>query len=277
MKAELIEFDQSVCGDLDAGLKLEWLETNGLGGFSSSTISGVNTRRYHGLLTAALHPPVSRYVLLSKLEETLVIGGERFDLSANTYAGAVHPQGYRYLKHFRLDPFPVFTYQVDGVEIEKRVFMVHGENRTVVEYDFRSLDREPCPNCTLEIRPLIAFRDYHSLTHANDGLDPNVKVETGVVSVQPYQGFPRLYLAHNAYEIQPDGNWYRNFEYAMERERGLDAIEDLFCPLLAKFDLNRQPLAVVIASTECCESADAAVLRTAEIDRRQSSDRLLAL
>src|SRR5690349_22156934 len=97
--------------NLDSALGKEWLETNGIGGFASSTIVGLNTRRYHGLLVAATHPPVGRMVLLSKLEETLLVAGERFDLAANQYPGVVHPQGNLYLEKFRPDPFPVFVYK----------------------------------------------------------------------------------------------------------------------------------------------------------------------
>ena len=129
-----IRFDSSICGDLQQALRREWLETNGLGGFAGSTIVGLNTRRYHGLLVAATKPPVGRFVLLSKLEETLVVDGNRFELSANQYPGVVHPQGQRYLKEFRLDPFPVFTYEAGGVELIKSLFMVQGENSTVVRY-----------------------------------------------------------------------------------------------------------------------------------------------
>jgi predicted glycogen debranching enzyme len=117
--------------DMNRALQLEWLETNGLGGFASSTVSGANTRRYHGLLTAATKPPVGRYVLLSKLEETLVIGNRRFELSCNLYPGAVHPEGLQYLASFKTEPFTCFVYQVEGIEIEKRVLMIHGENTTV--------------------------------------------------------------------------------------------------------------------------------------------------
>src|SRR5690349_12421389 len=102
-----MNFDQAVCGDLTAATEREWLETNGIGGFASSTLPGLNTRRYHGLLTAATKPPLGRMLLLSKFEETLVIGDERYDLSANQYSGAVHPRGYEFLSEFRLDPFPV--------------------------------------------------------------------------------------------------------------------------------------------------------------------------
>jgi predicted glycogen debranching enzyme len=128
----ILQLKRETCGDLEVALRREWLETNGLGGFASSTIIALNTRRYHGLLVAATRPPVGRMVLLSKIEETLVIDGKRFDLSANRYPGVVHPQGFRYLKQFRLDPFPVFTYEVEGIEMEKSVFMIHGENSVVI-------------------------------------------------------------------------------------------------------------------------------------------------
>src|ERR1700751_5464303 len=100
----MIRFGQDVCRNLDAALRREWLETNGLGGFASSTINGINTRRYHGLLVAATKPPVGRFVLLSKLEETLLLGDRSFDLSANRYPGVVHPQASGTLSSFALTP-----------------------------------------------------------------------------------------------------------------------------------------------------------------------------
>src|SRR5580693_86492 len=114
----MIQFKRETCGDLEAALSRERLETNGLGGYASSTIIGLNTRRYHGLLVAAIRPPVERLVLLSKLEETLVVRGERFELSSNRYPGVVHPQGYQYVREFHLDPFPVVTYRVQDLELE---------------------------------------------------------------------------------------------------------------------------------------------------------------
>ena len=111
----MIHFDHQICADLDRAQHLEWLETNGLGGFSSSSIIGLNTRRYHGLLVAATKPPVGRMVVLSKLEETLAIDGQLYEISTNRYPGVVHPQGFRHLKQFRVDPFPIFTYEVNGI------------------------------------------------------------------------------------------------------------------------------------------------------------------
>jgi predicted glycogen debranching enzyme len=262
-----MQFGPEICRNLDVALQKEWLETNGLGGFASSTIVGLNTRRYHGLLVAATKPPVGRLVMLSKIEETLVLDGRRFDLSANRYPGTVHPQGFQYLKEFRLDPFPTFVYEVEGVEIAKTVFLVHGENTTVVEYGLRA-NGATLSSCVLELRPLIAFRDYHSTTHANGSLDPSVETRAGLAVIRPYAGLPALYFAHQADQIETQGSWYHNFEYDIERERGLDFQEDLFQPFTLRLNLAARPACAVIASTEASDAALAPSLRRQEIARR---------
>ncbi len=266
----MISFDHETLCNPDSALRKEWLETNGLGGFASSTIAGLNTRRYHGLLTAATRPPVGRMVLLSKLEETLVIDGRRYELSANQYPGVIHPQGLQYLKRFRLDPFPIFTYEVAGIEIEKSVFMIHGENSAVIQYELKTADRSAPAGCLLEARPLIAFRDYHSLAHENGALNPRVETESNLATIRPYEGAPSLYLAHDADELDVNGWWYRNFEYQVERERGLDFKEDLFSPCVLKFDLSRRLRAAVIASTERRDVNRVFDYRQAEIARREA-------
>jgi predicted glycogen debranching enzyme len=267
----MVQFKKPVCGNLADALSREWLETNGLGGLASSTIIGLNTRRYHGLLTAATKPPVGRLVLLSKLEETFFIEGQAFELSANRYPGVVHPQGFLYLKQFSLDPFPVFTYEIEGIEIEKSVFMIQGENSTVIQYELRKNNHPESPKkLRLEIRPLIAFRDYHSTTHENGAINSAVAERPGLASVTPYQGLPSLHIAHNALEMRPTGDWYRNFEYDAERERGLDFSEDLFNPLVLRFDLRLRRQATIIASTEQRDAAKAAEYRQSEITRRRN-------
>jgi len=208
--------------------------------------------------------------MLSKLEETLFIESQPFDLSANRYPGVVHPQGFRYLKQFRLDPFPVFTYEIEGIEIEKTVFMIHGENSTVVQYELKKNNHpERLKNLRLEVKPLIAFRDYHGTTHENGAIDREVEQRPGLATVAPYQGLPSLHLAHNAVELRKTGDWYRNFEYEAERERGLDFCEDLFNPCVLQFDLRLRRQASVIASTEQHDVAQAAEFREAEITRRR--------
>ena len=249
----MLRFGSDVCGNLEIAQGKEWLETNGLGGFASSTIVGMNTRRYHGLLVAATKPPVGRLVMLSKLEETVVLGGQAFELGANRYPGATHPQGFQWLKEFRLDPYPVFVYEVGGIEIVKTVCMVHGENTTVVRYEVRG---GAASRVQLELRPLIAFRDYHSTTHENVGLNREVKNEAGILQISPYYGLPVLYLGHNASAVEASGEWYRNVQYPMEQERGLDYVEDLFQPCVLRFDLTSAP-ATIVAATERRQAAEA--------------------
>src|SRR4051794_34414602 len=106
-----IAVGSDICSSLEEGGRREWLETNGLGGFAASSLIGMNTRRYHGLLVAAWRPPTGRLVMLSRFEEILFIDGQKYDLSANQYPGAVQPEGYRYLSSFRLDPYPIWAYQ----------------------------------------------------------------------------------------------------------------------------------------------------------------------
>ena len=265
----MIELDQESCRDLNFALTREWLETNGIGGFSSSTISGLNTRRYHGLLTAATKPPVGRFVLLSKLEETLVIDGRRYELSANQYPGVVHPQGFNYQAGFRLDPFPTFTYEIEGVRIEKSVFMVQGENTTVIQYEL--LTRTSPNAIRLEIRPLLAFRDYHSTMHENGALNYHFETAHGQTRFKPYSDLPTLHLAHDPAELDSNGFWYRNFQYAIEQERGLDFAEDLFSPCGFTFDLKATGKISIIASTEPRDANDADNYRRAELERRLAS------
>ena len=241
----------------------EWLETNGLGGFASSTTTGLNTRRYHGLLTAATKPPVGRFVLLSKLEETLIIGGRRYELSTNQFPGVVHPEGYRYLQEFRRDPFPTSLYRVEEVEIEKRVFMIHGKNATVIEYESTS-------ECSLELRPLIAFRDFHATTHRNDALDRTLHIIDGTVSITPYAGLSTLFFGHNGDALEPAGDWYFNFEYSEELARGLDGHEDLFHPFTLRFSLHAGAVATVVAATEPISVSKVPEFRNAEIERRKT-------
>jgi predicted glycogen debranching enzyme len=262
----MITFTKDVLHNFEAATSREWLETNGIGGFACSTVSGMNTRRYHTLLTAAMRPPAGRVVLLSKLDETAVIDGQRYDLSSNQYSGAVHPQGYVNMEEFRLDPYPISTFAVGGVRIEKLLFMVHGQNTTVIQYRMR----EPGTHSVqLELRPLVAFRDYHTLTHENGALDQTVRLHhEKLASVRPYSDHPALYFAHDADKVVSQGYWYKNFEYALERERGLDFLEDLFNPLTLLFDVGVRQTVTLIASTEILDVASAGTLREKEVDRR---------
>lgn len=205
-------------------------------------------------------------VLLSKIEETLILEGQRYELSTNRYPGAVHPHGYRFLKEFRLDPYPVLAFELNGVEVEKRVFLVHGENTVVIAYQFRGL--QEATDCQLELRPLIAFRDHHTTTHRNDALNPSIETEAGLVSVKPYEKLPRLYFAHNAEKVEPESFWYFNFEYEADQNRGLYDREDLFNPFVARYSIRPDMAVSLIVSTVKHHITEAVALQDRELRRR---------
>ena len=262
----MIKFDRTICNDFDAASSREWLETNGIGGFASGTISGANTRRYHGLLTAATRPPLGRVTMLSKFEESIIYDGREIMLSANQFPGIVDPHGYRLLAEFRLDPFPVWTYDLDGVMLEKRLFMVHGSNTTVCRWNFTG----PAPaGVQLVLRPLLSFVDYHSLQHESDAVHFHSGISGALVTVTCEGQEAPLHLIHNGTGVAETGHWYQNFEYAIERERGFGFSEDLFQPFEISFDLSAGE-AVVIATTEEGVGVDHASMEAAELKRRRS-------
>jgi predicted glycogen debranching enzyme len=267
-EASRIILEESVCSDYSKASRREWLEANGLGGFASGTVSGANTRRYHGLLVAALNPPVDRHVLLSKLEETLLIGGQRYELSSNQYRLVVHPQGYRFLKQFRLNPFPRWTYAVDGVELEKSVFMVHGEDTTVVRY--RLLHQVPDHFAVLAVRPLIAFRNYHQLTSENESIRRKPELEEpGFLEIRPYDSLPAMRLYHNGIGFTVIPDWYRRFEYMEEQDRGLDYSEDLFTYGYLSYELShKKPHAYLVATLR-----ELPFLSLDEVDQMEAEER----
>lgn len=155
---------RDLLSDLDSALGKEWLVTNGLGGYSSSTVLGINTRKYHGLLVAALNPPINRWVLLTKLDEELKIGTQTFALGTNEFHDVMYPEGYRYLSSFVLDPFPTSTYEVDGVTLQKTVFMPYMKNATAVIYEVSNPLEE---KLSIHVSPLVNSRHIYSMTDKN--------------------------------------------------------------------------------------------------------------
>ena len=261
----MIEFGEEICANFSESSTLEWLETNGIGGFASSTVSGANTRRYHGILTAALRPPLGRVTTLSKFEETVIIDGEKFEISSNQYPNSIYPEGFKFLKSFRLAPFPVWTYEIGNVRIEKKNFMVYGENTTVCRWKIKGENE----NVKLELRPLFSFVDYHALQHETRNVEfEKDEFSENLIFIKPSDDAAEIYLAHNAAELENTGFWYKDFEYAIEKERGFDFHEDLFQPFILKFDLSEKE-AIVFASTEKHDVSFADNLENVEILRRE--------
>ena len=201
---------EELCQDLRKAAAREWVITNGIGGYASSTILGLNTRRYHGLLVAATHPPVGRRVALSKVEETVAIPPRgRFDLSTNRYGNVIHPEGYKYLVQFRLDPWPVFLFRIGDILLEKAVFMLPGENATVIGYTLHSSSGP----VELTVRPLIALRDFRQLSRENEDLHPDIEQTHNTLLLRPYGDLPPVMIHHGAELVEPSPCWYKNFEY----------------------------------------------------------------
>ena len=154
----------NLLSDVNSALGKEWLVTNGLGGYSSSTVLGINTRKYHGLLVAALNPPINRWILLTKLDEELKIGTQTFGLGANEFHDVMYPEGYRYLSSFVLGPFPTSTYEVEGVRLQKTVFMPYMKNATAVIYEVSNPLEE---KLSIHVSPLVNSRHIYNMTDKN--------------------------------------------------------------------------------------------------------------
>ncbi len=250
---EPIELPREVCTLYPRASRLEWLLTNGTGGFAMGTVAGSSTRRYHGLLVASLHPPVQRIVTLARLEETALTPQGAVPLSVNQYPNTLYPDGYTRLVRFSLDDGPVWTWSVGGVEVERRVLLVPGEQTVVVRYASAAPVR-------LRVQPLFAFRDYHGLTHRNreawTGFDEESTAAGRVVRFQPYPGLPSLRIAHGGGPFAGAPVWHENVEYLEELDRGLDFREDLLLP--GSFELEVEPgrPAVVAASVESAARLD---------------------
>jgi len=265
----MIEIDESRCRDFQTATSLEWLETNGQGGFAFGTVSGAATRRYHSYLTAALNPPVGRYALVAKFEETLEINGEFFELSSNNYPGTVYPKGYEFLTSFRLDPFPIWTFRCGDILLEKRLFMPKGRNATVVRYSTSKHASKTKQKIRLKVRPLISCKDFHTIIRRGDLPATGYKIQDGVIEMQPDPSIDAvIFFSHNAASVIPTGYWYENFQYLIEAERGFDYSEDLYQPFEMEFDFRRD-VSVIISTGRSIEAAAAAELEKSEINRRK--------
>lgn len=209
----------------DGAVSVEYIATNGAGGWASSTICGANTRRYHALLGVPLANPPGSYVFLSGLEETLEVGGARFFLSSAEYPGTVYPAGYRHVHGFTRNDAVEFVYEVEGIRLQKRVVLPAGENAVVVTYELFSRRSD----VELEVRPLCAFRDRHELAHANHDAMVVASHQRRWVVLRPYQILPPLAM-HMPGEFVHAPTWYRNVRYRRDRERGHTFEEDLMSP-----------------------------------------------
>lgn len=259
--------DTAVLNRFDLASQYEWLETNGLGGYSCSSIIGTLSRRYHGLLVAASKPPVGRQVILSKMDETIHVPetAKSYDLGCNKYQGAIFPNGYIFQKSFSRQQFPTFVYRTNGIEVQKTIAAIHGENTIVILYEVLKANHDFC----MELLPLSAIRDHHHLGKARElhGYSSSFVNDTfhSTLNLESEDLYIKVPGAH----FKEQGEWYFNFEYSKELERGMEGHEDLFSPGRFYANLSAGSKLGIIVSTENPGERDAWELFEKESSRRK--------
>jgi glycogen debranching enzyme len=235
--------DPRLCRDYSVSSRKEWILTNGIGGYAMGTVAGSNTRRYHGLLVAAVSPPTDRMVLLAAVEAHVLVEGRLFGVSTNQYVGAVHPQGYSFLHSFHVNEAAVWEYRL-GDHALRRVLAVHpGRNACTVAYENSAL--EPM---LVTLRPLVCHKFYHDNFRVTDFYPQYLVFPEGRTVI--VHNDVKLALQHPGAERTPTTGWYYRFEHPRESERGLDPLDDLYCPCELRYYLDPGERAILVASTE---------------------------
>lgn len=243
----MINFGREICGTLAQAEVREWLVTNGTGSYASGTVAGLLTRRYHGLLVAALKPPLGRTLLLAKLDETALYDGHLYPLHTNRWAdGAVNPHGYRHIEQFHLEgTIPVWRFACADALLEKKVWMLPGVNATYVRYHLCRATRP----LTLTLKALVNYRDYHGSTQVGNWRMKIDAIEHGV-SVSAFADAVPLYLLADRGDVSFAHNWYYGFDLAVERYRGLSDREDHLHAATFDATLSQGESLTFVASTE---------------------------
>jgi predicted glycogen debranching enzyme len=248
-------------------LAAEWLEAAAQGGFACGTVGGERTRRYHALLLVATHPPGGRVILVNGIEAWVTTPNGNHPITSQRYTpDVVYPDGWLYLTRFSRDPWPSWKFVLPGgTEIVHELFVSRETSETVLRW---SQEGAPGP-CELNVRPLISGRDYHALHRENLVCDLGSAVDGASVTWRPYASLPRISAGSNGdYHAEPD--WYRNFLYTAERDRGLDCVEDLASPGRFTFDLEQNRAVLVFSSGGLVDAdAERRAEKLAETERRR--------
>ncbi len=241
--------------------RLEWLEADGLGGFASGTAAGLRTRRYHALLLPATQPPAGRCVLVNGVEAWLQTARGKLPLTPQRYVPDVTTDGAA-VASFEPEPWPSWSFDLgEGLRVRHELFVPHGRSAAVLSWRLQA----PYEGVRLRVRPLFSGRDFHALHHENPAFRFDAERRDGAVFWRPYAAWPAIAARSNgAYTHAPD--WYRRFQYDLERERGLDFEEDLATPGIFEWDLSAGEATLVFAAGE---AATPGVPRLRESERRR--------
>ncbi|HLP90786.1 MAG TPA: amylo-alpha-1,6-glucosidase [Nostocaceae cyanobacterium] len=243
----IVDFGREICGNLETAATREWLVTNGMGSYASGTVAGMVTRCYHGLLVAALNPPLSQTLLLTKLDETAHYDNQIYPLFANCWAnGFVEPQGYKYIESFHLEgTIPVWDYAFGDAILQKRIWMQPEANTTYIYYQLKRGNKP----VNLSIKAFVNYRNYHSRTHAGSWRMNIDAVENGVC-ITAFPGAIPFYLLTDKNQFSIINEWCYNFELAAEKERGLEELEDNLLAVIFEATIQPGNSLTFVASTE---------------------------
>jgi predicted glycogen debranching enzyme len=252
-----ISVGPDMCSNVQSGLDHEWLVTNGLGGYAAGSVVGGTTRSYHGLLVAALRPPVERDALVTKIDETVELPDSTvLKLGVNEYRdGTIDPQGYTYLHTFSLEAdVPCFRYQLDeNLTLEKRVWMEYGQNTTYVQYALTSAPAKGASNAslTLTLTPFCVYRSHHATNHGDANWHFLVEDQGNRCRVRAYEGAPAcvLVLGPSAHFI-PAGEWFWGVKHRRDTERGLPDTEDVYQPGTFQIQITPGERVTMVLSSE---------------------------
>ncbi len=263
-----LSFDKAQLGNLEYSLQREMLATNRAGGYMSTTIVCCNTRKYHGLMVCPVREfGDEEFVLLSSLDETIIQHDQSFNLALHRFKGNYEPRGHKYIVDFKYTPTQTITYRVGGVVLRKELLWVHSAEQLLVRYTLEAAHSQTL----LRLRPFLAFRNRHSLSKANMDADGRSYPVNGGVRNQLYSSLPSLYMQLSrpaAHVAVPD--WYCNFEYAKEIERGFDGYEDLMTTGYFELELKAGQSVVFSASTSEIDTSTLDRLFNEELARRSS-------
>ena len=224
-----LKFDKTLMANLDESLQREYIRTNRKGAYSSSTIVGCNTRKYHGLLVVPI-PELGdqNRVLLSSLDLTIIQHGAEFNVAVHHYKGGViSPNGHKYIREYNVDIIPATIFRVGGVVLKREQVFCHYINRAIFKYTLM----EAHSDTLLRFRPLLAFRSVAALTHENGQIERGHIPARNGIGISLYKGYPHLFMQFSKEpEYREEGYWYKDFEYPKEKERGYECTEDLYMP-----------------------------------------------
>lgn len=260
MRLPSINFSQGELQRFDEAIDKEWLITNGIGGYASATILGLNTRKYHGLLVAALHPPTDRTVCLSKLDEEAITENSVYSFNSNEFQNKIAPQGYRFLRAFSISPFPKYNYATEGAEVEKTIVMPHEKNAVTALYKVQVKNQR----VAFRVYPLLNFRHFHSTTDMHGKTNLYQRVHRGALEVTAEKPQMTIALSTTEGEFKERPIWIERLFYREEAARGESALDDCYQPGYFEIDIlaNQTREFAIVAAADENKSASLATLET---------------